>query len=57
MGTSPEQLQDMVKRFKWAKDWKDKGWFNWEQPQRKVTLLPLASDRRKPRSAAEWVTL
>jgi formylglycine-generating enzyme required for sulfatase activity len=38
MGTTDEQIQDMLKRFDWAKEWREKGWFSPEQPAGPVEL-------------------
>lgn len=38
MGTSEEQVQDMLKRFEWARKHQNKGWFKEEQPRDELTL-------------------
>jgi len=43
MGTSEEQIEELVRRFDWAREWKDRGQFKPEQPQHEVTLPPLRS--------------
>jgi len=53
MGTSDEQIRDMLKRFKWAKEFKKKGYFDREQPQHEVTL-PAYEIGRYPVTNAEY---
>jgi formylglycine-generating enzyme required for sulfatase activity len=53
MGTSDAQIQDMVKRFDWAKEWKKEGYFSKEQPQHEVTL-PAFQIGRYPVTNAEY---
>jgi formylglycine-generating enzyme required for sulfatase activity len=53
MGTSDEQVQDMLRRFDWAKEAKEKGWFDDEQPQHEVTL-PAFEIGRYPVTNAEY---
>jgi formylglycine-generating enzyme required for sulfatase activity len=38
MGTSDEDIEQLVKTTKWAKEWKQKDYFKREQPQHLVTL-------------------
>ena len=38
MGTSDEDIEQLVKTTEWAKEWKTRGWFKSEQPQHSVTL-------------------
>jgi formylglycine-generating enzyme required for sulfatase activity len=45
MGTGDEQVQDMLKRFEWAKELQKHGWFKREQPQHEVTLPPFEIGR------------
>jgi formylglycine-generating enzyme required for sulfatase activity len=53
MGTSPEQVAAMLKRFDWAKEHQEKGWFKREQPQHQVTL-PAFEIGRYPITNAEY---
>jgi len=45
MGTSDAQVRVMLDRFDWAKELKGKGWFDREQPQHEVTLIPFEIGR------------
>jgi formylglycine-generating enzyme required for sulfatase activity len=38
MGTGEAQVEAMLARFDWAREFKEKGWFDREQPQHEVTL-------------------
>lgn len=45
MGTSDEQIADMVRRFDWAKEAKKQGWFDDEKPLHEVNLPEFAIGR------------
>ncbi len=53
MGTSDEQIRDMRERFKWAREFKEKGRFDNEQPPHEVTL-PAYEIGRYPVTNAEY---
>lgn len=38
MGTSQEQIDALLKRYDWAREVQERGWFDREQPEHKVTL-------------------
>jgi len=48
MGTKDEQIQDMLRRFSWAKGFKEDGRFPREQPARELTL-PRRLLKKSPR--------
>jgi formylglycine-generating enzyme required for sulfatase activity len=45
MGTPDGQVQDMLKRFDWAKEFQEKGYFKREQPASVVRVPPFAIGR------------
>jgi formylglycine-generating enzyme required for sulfatase activity len=53
MGTSDEQIADMLARFKWAWSWQEIGEFDHEQPQHEVEL-PTFEIGRYPVTNAEY---
>lgn len=53
MGTGDDQVQDMIRRFAWAKAWRGEGWFGYEQPQHTVPL-PTFEIGRYPVTNAEY---
>jgi formylglycine-generating enzyme required for sulfatase activity len=38
MGTSDDQIRELVRRYEWARQWTEEGRFRKEQPQHEVTL-------------------
>jgi formylglycine-generating enzyme required for sulfatase activity len=53
MGTSAEQVKEMLRRFNWAKEHQEQGWFKQEQPAHEVTL-PAFEIGRCPVTNAEY---
>jgi len=53
MGTSDAQIEAMLGSHDWAKTFKEKGWFGWEQPQHELTL-PAYEIGRYPVTNAEY---
>jgi len=53
MGTAETQVQALLDRFGWAKEFKEKGWFDHEHPQHEVTL-PAFEIGRYPVTNAEY---
>jgi formylglycine-generating enzyme required for sulfatase activity len=38
MGTGEERIAELVRRYDWAREWVEKGWFDGEKPQHSITL-------------------